>query len=195
MQEGSAAPVADAVTDLTAPVVSSTLTTVVVFAPLGLLSGVVGQFFRALSLTLSAAVLASLVLALTLIPLLSRWGIKRDRPNAHPGGRLDDIYARTLKPMLGRPVLALLVALALAVAGGLLYFSVGSGFLPRADEGGFVVDYLTPAGTALEETDRQLKKVEDVLLKTPEVAAVQRRTGSSSGCSRHSRTAATCWCA
>ena len=169
------------VTDLTAPVVSSTLTTVVVFAPLGLLSGVVGQFFRALSLPLSAAVLASLVLALTLIPLLSRWGIKRDRANAHPGGRLDDIYARTLKPMLGRPVLALLVALALAVAGGLLYFSVGSGFLPRADEGGFVVDYRTPAGTALEETDRQLKKVEQVLLKTPEVAAVQRRTGSELG--------------
>ena len=181
VQEGSTTPVADAVTDLTGPVVSSTLTTVVVFAPLGLLSGVVGQFFRALSLTLSAAVLASLVLALTLIPLLARWGIKADRPDAHPGGRLDDVYARTLRPMLGRPVLALLVVLVLAVAGGVLYFSVGSGFLPRADEGGFVIDYLTPAGTALEETDRQLKKVEEVLLKTPEVASIQRRTGSELG--------------
>ena len=58
--------------ELVAPVVGSTLTTVVVFAPLGLLSGVVGQFFRALSMTLSAAVLVSLVLALTLIPLLAR---------------------------------------------------------------------------------------------------------------------------
>ncbi len=77
VQEGSAAPVADAIADLTAPVISSTLTTVVVFAPLGLLSGVVGQFFRALSLTLSAAVLASLLLALTLIPLLARWGIRK----------------------------------------------------------------------------------------------------------------------
>ncbi len=181
VQEGSASPVADAVADLTGPVVSSTLTTVVVFAPLGLLSGVVGQFFRALSLTLSAAVLASLVLALTLIPLLARWGITRDRADAHPGGRLDLIYARTLRPMIGRPMLALTLALLLAVAGGLLYFSVGSGFLPRADEGGFVVDYLTPAGTALEETDRQLKKVEEVLLKTPEVAAIQRRTGSELG--------------
>lgn len=181
VQEGSATPVVDAVTDLTGPVVSSTLTTVVVFAPLGLLSGVVGQFFRALSLTLSAAVLASLVLALTLIPLLSRWGIKSDRANAHPGGRLDDVYAGTLKPMIGRPILALAVAIVLAVAGGVLYFSVGSGFLPRADEGGFVVDYRTPAGTALEETDRQLRKVEEVLLKTPEVAAIQRRTGSELG--------------
>jgi CzcA family heavy metal efflux pump len=180
VQEGSPTPVADAVTDLTGPVVSSTLTTVVVFAPLGLLSGVVGQFFRALSLTLSAAVLASLVLALTLIPLLARWGIQHDR-QAQPGGRLDALYARTLKPILGRPLLALVAALLLAAAGALLYFSVGTGFLPRADEGGFVVDYRTPAGTALEETDRQLKKVEAVLLKTPEVAAIQRRTGSELG--------------
>ena len=181
VQEGSKTPVADAVTDLTGPVVSSTLTTVVVFAPLGLLSGVVGQFFRALSLTLSAAVLASLVLALTLIPLMARWGIKTDRPNAHPGSRLDDVYARTLKPMIGRPILALALAVVLAIAGGLLYVSVGSGFLPRADEGGFVVDYRTPSGTALEETDRQLKEVEEVLLKTPEVGAIQRRTGSELG--------------
>src|SRR3954471_4632450 len=181
VQEGSATAIADAVHDLTGPVVSSTLTTVVVFAPLGLLSGVVGQFFRSLSLTLSAAVLASLVLALTLIPLLARWGIKRDTANAHPGGRLIEGYAKTLRPMLARPLFALVLALALAAAGAVLYFSVGSGFLPRADEGGFVVDYRTPPGAALEETDRVLKKVERVILDTPEVAAVQRRTGSELG--------------
>jgi len=62
-----------ATAELVAPVVGSTLTTVVVFAPLGLLSGVVGQFFRALSITLSVSVVISLFLALTLIPLLSHW--------------------------------------------------------------------------------------------------------------------------
>jgi CzcA family heavy metal efflux pump len=183
VQEGSPAPVTEALDALTAPVVSSTLTTVVVFAPLGLLSGVVGQFFRALSLTLSAAVLASLVLALTLIPLLARWGIRRSAhvKEGHGHGRIDRAYARTLEPMLARPILALVVAIVLAVAGAALYFGVGSGFLPHADEGGFIIDYHTPAGTALAETDRQLKKVEDVLLKTPEVAAIQRRTGSELG--------------
>ena len=180
VQDGSPRPVADAIGDLTAPVVSSTLTTVVVFAPLGLLSGVVGQFFRALSLTLSAAVLASLVLALTVIPHLARWGIRRDRP-AHAANRIDAVYARTLRPVVARPLLALVAAVVLAAAGVALYFAVGTGFLPRADEGGFVIDYLTPAGTALEETDRQLKHVEEVLLKTPEVAAIQRRTGSELG--------------
>ena len=68
--------------ELVAPVVGSTLTTVVVFAPLGLLSGVVGQFFKALSLTLSVAVLISLVLALTLIPLLARFALTRRRRGA-----------------------------------------------------------------------------------------------------------------
>ncbi len=182
VQDGSPTPVADAIGDLTAPIVSSTLTTVVVFAPLGLLSGVVGQFFRALSLTLSAAVLASLILSLTVIPHLARWGIIRDRPAApHQRNRIDALYARTLRPFVGRPLLALFAVILLAAAGAALYFVVGTGFLPRADEGGFIIDYLTPAGTALEETDRQLKHVEAVLLKTPEVASIQRRTGSELG--------------
>jgi CzcA family heavy metal efflux pump len=183
VQEGSASPVADAVGDLTGPVVSSTLTTVVVFAPLGLLSGVVGQFFRSLSLTLSTAVVASLVLALTLIPIIAKWGVTRDmaRPHDDRRSRLENAYVHTLQPMIARPMVALLIAGLLGAAGVALYFRVGSGFLPRADEGGFVVDYLTPAGTALEETDRQLQKVEAVLMKTPEVAAIQRRTGSELG--------------
>src|SRR5919112_86404 len=178
VQEGSASPVAEAIADLTAPVVSSTLTTVVVFAPLGLLSGVVGQFFRALSLTLSAAVLASLVLSLTLIPLMARWGIRRDEAApGHGAGRIDRAFAYTLTPMLGRPILSVALALVLAGAGAALYFDVASGFLPRADEGGFVIDYQTPAGSALAETDRLLKKVEAVVFQTPEVAAIQRRGG------------------
>src|SRR6185312_5278559 len=73
---GSRASIEQAVGELVAPVVGSTFTTVVVFAPLGLLSGVVGQFFKALSLTLSVAVLISLALALFLIPLLARFTIK-----------------------------------------------------------------------------------------------------------------------
>src|SRR4029450_11686904 len=64
--------VADAVSQLMAPLVSSTLTTVVVFAPLGLLSGVTGQFFRALSMSLSVAVLVSLALSITVVPMLAR---------------------------------------------------------------------------------------------------------------------------
>src|SRR5499426_2509186 len=83
-----------AVSELMAPLVSSTLTTVVVFAPLGLLSGVPGQFFRALSLSLSVAVLMSLVLSITIVPLMARWAASHHRPAGEWHGRFEGAYER-----------------------------------------------------------------------------------------------------
>jgi CzcA family heavy metal efflux pump len=180
------AAIAEATRELIAPVVGSTLTTVVVLAPLGFLSGVAGQFFRALSLTLSVSVLISLALSLTLIPLLShlayrkgehaREDLREDRSSWWERG-----YARALGASVGRPWLAVAAAVVLALAGYLLYRGMPSGFLPPMDEGGFVVDYLTPPGTALAETDAKVRKVEAILAATPEVAAFSRRTGAELG--------------
>ncbi len=148
--------VTEAVSELFAPLVSSTLTTVVVFAPLGLLSGVPGQFFRALSQSLSVAVLLSLGLSITIVPLLARWAYRHHRvhePVSEPR-RLDRMYLRSLEAMMRHPIVAVAVALVLAASTAGLFMTIGTGFLPPADEGGFVIDYLTPAGSALEETDR-----------------------------------------
>ncbi|HEX4494664.1 MAG TPA: efflux RND transporter permease subunit [Thermoanaerobaculia bacterium] len=177
--------IAEATEELIAPVVGSTLTTVVVLAPLGFLSGVVGQFFRALSLTLSVSVLISLALSLTLIPLLSHFAFpsggqgehaREERPSWWERG-----YARALDASVHRPWAAVAAAVVLAVFGYLLYRGMPSGFLPPMDEGGFVVDYLTPPGTALAETDAKVRKVEAILAATPEVAAFSRRTGAELG--------------
>ena len=177
--------IAEATRELIAPVVGSTLTTVVVLAPLGFLSGVVGQFFRALSLTLSVSVLVSLVLSLTLIPLLSHFAYRRGEPvreeREERPNRLEGAYARALNASVHRPWLAVAAALALAAAGYLLYRGMPSGFLPKMDEGGFVIDYLTPPGTALPETDRLVRRMEEIVAKTPEVAAFSRRTGAELG--------------
>ncbi len=175
-----------ATAELVAPVVGSTLTTVVVLAPLGLLSGVVGQFFRSLSLTLSSAILVSLVLSLSLIPLLCGWLYRNASGHAAPAGKpsgnaLDSLYERSLERVLHRPVPVILATLGLAIGGGFLYWRIPSGFLPSMDEGGFVVDYLTPPGTALEESDRVVRRIERILSETPEVAAFSRRTGSEMG--------------
>lgn len=172
--------VMDAVQELMAPLVSSTLTTVVVFAPLSLLSGVPGQFFRALSLSLSVAVLLSLALSVTVVPLLARWTIKNAKPETH-GGRLERVYGRALDAMLRNRIVAVSIALVLAGGTVLLFFTTATGFLPPADEGGFVIDYLTPAGSALTETDRQVREMEKVISATPEVASYSRRTGSELG--------------
>jgi CzcA family heavy metal efflux pump len=174
---GSAA----AVSELMAPLVSSTLTTVVVFVPLGLLSGVTGQFFRALSQSLSAAVLLSLVWAVTVVPLLGDWTLRRHAPPPAEGGRLGAGYQRALTGLINRPLAAVAIVVLIGAATVGLYFVTGTGFLPEADEGGFVIDYLTPAGTALQETDRQVRAIEKILATTPGIAAFSRRTGSELG--------------
>ena len=185
LSEGGDQVVEAATLELVGPVVGSTLTTVVVFAPLSLLSGVVGQFFRALSLTLSIAVLISLVLALTLIPLLARMLLRSRRARAAASGeqhgRLERWYVGSLPRWIRRPALALLALVVLAGLAVVTYRIVGTGFLPAADEGGFVIDYLTPAGSALEETDARLRRIEDILRHTDAIATFSRRTGSELG--------------
>ncbi len=173
--------VVDAVQQLLAPLVSSTLTTVVVFAPLGLLAGVPGQFFRALSLSLSVAVLMSLALSVSIVPLMARWAATHHRPTGETHGPADRAYARLLGVMVRRPLAAVAMALLLATLTVVLFYQVGTGFFPAADEGGFVLDYLTPAGSALSETDRQVRAIEKVVSETPEVASYSRRTGSELG--------------
>jgi CzcA family heavy metal efflux pump len=175
--------VVTAVSQLMAPLTSSTLTTVVVFAPLSLLSGVAGQFFRALSMSLTVAVLLSLALSVTVVPLLARWAFRHPRKEEkiHAESRLVRLYGRSLDAVLRAPVIAVAVAVMLAIATVVLFYSVGTGFLPPADEGGFVIDYITPAGSALEETDRQVRLIEKIVADTPEVAAYTRRTGAELG--------------
>ena len=170
--------------ELVAAVTGSTLTTVVVFIPLGLLQGMVGQFFAALSLTLSAAVLLSLVYALLFIPIPAAWLLK-PRVEGHGGHReagwLSRRYEAFLRGALARPAWVIAVTLVVAVIGGLLYFRLETGFLPEMDEGGYVIDYWTPPGTSLPETDRMVKRIETVLEKTPEIASFTRRTGTEMG--------------
>lgn len=173
--------VVEAVQQLLGPLVSSTLTTVVVFAPLGLLSGVPGQFFRAFSTSLSVAVLISLALSISVVPVIARWAATHHHARGERQGRVDRIYERLLDVTVGRPAAAVALALVLAGITTVLFYRIGTGFFPAADEGGFVLDYLTPAGSALAETDRQVRAIERVIASTPEVASYSRRTGSELG--------------
>ncbi len=194
----------EAVQELIIPVTTSTITTVVVFLPLRLLEGVVGQFFAALSITLTIAVLVSLVLAVTIIPLMAEAFLAdlapaevETTPTVHAGGRgkvaamlaatgraidaLSEKYKRSLAGTLHHTRL-MLVGAVVFIAGGLLaYHFVGTGFLPEIDEGAFVLDYVTPGGTALAETDRLVHIAEKVLLSEPEIEGISRRTGAELG--------------
>jgi CzcA family heavy metal efflux pump len=167
--------------ELVAAVVGSTLTTVVVFVPLGLLEGVVGQFFGALSLTLAGAVLLSLAYALLLIPNAAGHFLhERKKEPAHLEG-LTRRYRSVLTGAFGRPRRVAVVTVAVAALGALFYLGLETGFLPEMDEGGFVIDYWTPEGTSLPETDRMVHRIEEVVAGTPEVAGFARRTGAELG--------------
>ena len=82
---------------------------------------------------------------------------------------------------MARPLVLLVGVAGLVVAALVLYRFVGSGFLPHMDEGGFVIDMLSPPGSALEETDRMVGKVEKIVAATKEVASFSRRTGAELG--------------
>jgi CzcA family heavy metal efflux pump len=167
--------------ELLAAVVGSTLTTVVVFVPLGLLQGVVGQFFASLSLTLVAAVLLSLGYALFFIPNAAARFLGTRAEHTAQLGWLAERYRALLRAALGRPRLVALVTVGLAALAVLLYFRLETGFLPEMDEGGYVIDYWTPEGTSLAETDRMVHRLEEVIVATPEVAGFARRTGAELG--------------
>ncbi len=170
--------------ELIGPVIGSTLTTVVVFLPLGLLKGAVGEFFVALSITLTASVLLSLMYALTFVPLLAEFLLVRSRFRESSTRFIEPVnrlYERGIRWALHRRAMVGVITVALIVVAAVAYMSIGTGFLPEMDEGGFVLDYLTPPGTSLSETDGLVRQMEAKVDKLPEKEAFSRRTGAELG--------------
>ena len=182
-----------AVSEITVPIIGSTITPVVVFLPLTTLTGVTGVFFRSLALTMAVALLTSLALALSFTPVLAErfvrpkpsgeWTVRTDDDLGH-GRFLEGIilrYESVLKFALDRRWVVLATILLVLVGSYLMYRTLGSEFLPDFDESAFVLDYWAPAGSSLAETDRMLRDVEAMLMKIPEVESYSRRTGLEMG--------------
>lgn len=192
-----------AISEITVPIIGSTVTPVVVFLPLALLTGVTGAFFRSLALTMTVALLTSLVLALTFTPVLAEKFIRsKKKPKSKPAEdelKADEReeeaesgfvmrfitarYESVLRLALKNRAAVLALSALILVGAYFLYQNLGSEFLPAFDEGAFVLDYIAPPGTSLKETDRMLRHVEELLRKTPEVESYSRRTGLQLGLS------------
>jgi CzcA family heavy metal efflux pump len=180
----------EAIGEIFRPLVGSTLTPVVVFIPLAFLQGVTGVFFRALALTMVVSLLTSLLLAVTLTPSLAAWLIRSSQREGvssagEQGGRLlrrvIQIYETVVRAALKRRWLTMATCGVVLLLGLLIYTNLESEFLPPMDEGGFVIDYLSPPGTSLAETNRQLQYAEDIIRAEPELESYSRRTGAQLG--------------
>lgn len=178
-----------ALKEITKPLIGSTITPVVVFLPLISVSGLTGTFFRALAITMTAALLTSLTLALTWTPGLSFVLLKdraaNDAHHDHAAGRfmsaVHRIHRRALDWSLAKPLWLGVLCLLLVLGTWFGYKGLSSNLLPEMDEGGFILDYIMPAGSSLSETDRVLEQVTQMLRSIPEVESTTRRTGLQLG--------------
>jgi CzcA family heavy metal efflux pump len=194
----------DALKEMTVPLIGSTVTPIVVFLPLISITGVTGSFFRALAVTMTVSLFTSLLLALSWTPALSQYFVRPkktsaaepappasietnvllDAEEAHLSGlfgRIVAFYARAMRAVLNRPILLTASSGIIVVLAFVCYNALGSDLLPEMDEGGFILDYFTPSGSSLAESDRILQHIEEIVRSQPEVENTSRRTGLQLG--------------
>jgi CzcA family heavy metal efflux pump len=201
--QGRLQAIRSALAEITVPLIGSTVTPIVVFVPLIVITGVTGTFFRALALTMGVALFTSLALALTWTPTLSSYFIgKRGSEDESSAGeeetvaqllaaeeastgnffrRIIEFHQRWLRRAVAKPFWLAGMSALLIAASFLCFYFIDTGLLPGMDEGGFTLDYLTPAGSSLSETNRMLLHVERIIRAVPEVEGTSRRTGAELG--------------
>jgi CzcA family heavy metal efflux pump len=187
---GDRDPTGTSLRELMPALIGSSLSTVIIFAPFATLPGVTGAFFKPLALTMAIALVVSFFIAVVAAPVaivaLERPG---HRGEAAPMGgwmaalrrRMNGAYDRAVGAFVDRGFLSSGVLLLLLAGGWLLYRSLGTDFLPAMDEGSIILDYWTPPGTSLTDTDAMLNEMERIIMALPDVSSYSRRTGTQLG--------------
>ena len=174
--------------------VGSSISTIVIFVPFFLMGGVAGAYFNVLTNTMIFTLVSSFFVTWLALPVI--YLILSRRENLAGADELtisekfihktDDDAENLIKKgwvsfFVERPLLSILFIVGLIVSVYFIYPRLETGFLPDMDEGTIVLDYKSPPGTSLEETDRMLREVEKLIVKVPEVEAYSRRTGTEMG--------------
>ncbi|MGB8490389.1 MAG: efflux RND transporter permease subunit, partial [Bacteroidales bacterium] len=163
--------------------IGSSLSTIVIFIPFMLLGGVAGAYFNVLTNTMIITLVCSFLVTWIGLPVIYIWfsGIKplfgRQRKQAVKTVRTRD----WITFFITRPYISILFLIFLLVAIIYILPKLETGFLPEMDEGSIVLDYVSPPGTSLDETDRMCREVEKIIVKIPEVESYSRRSGAQMG--------------
>ena len=169
----------EATIEMFKPILSSTLVTVAVFAPLVFVGGMIGELFLPFALTMALALIASLIVAITIVPALSHFLFKKklyaskEESKHKEVGKLALWYKNVLNTLLNRKVITLLVSVALLVGSLMLARVVGLSFLGSEEEKMMIITYAPKAGELKEDTVDYVTTVEQELLKRDDVEIVQ----------------------
>jgi multidrug efflux pump subunit AcrB len=162
--------------------VGSSLSTIVIFIPFLLMTGVAGSYFNVMTNTMIITLVCSFFVTWIGLPVIyllltkKRPGrkVKKEKPHSVKKQRWVSFFI--LRPYISFGIVAALIVIIILIIPRLQ-----TGFLPEMDEGSIVLDYVSPPGTSLEETDRMLKEAEKIIKDVPEVEAYSRRTGTQMG--------------
>lgn len=161
--------------------VGSSISTIVIFIPFVLLGGVAGAYFKVLTNTMIITLVCSFLITWIGLPVIY---LLLTNPRKQKAIKPEEHHVKKQKWVaffILRPFLAIAIMAGLIVAIVLIPGQLETGFLPEMDEGSIVLDYTSPPGTSLEETDRMLREIEKIIVKEPEVEAYSRRTGTQMG--------------
>jgi len=179
-EESSKTLVQKAINYLLKAMFGSSLSTIVIFLPFMLMSGVAGAYFKVMTDTMIITLICSFFATWVLLPivyLLLSSGKKKEKKILH-----HDVRERKwVGFFIRKPLFSYAFIVVLIILTAIILPNISTGFLPDMDEGSIVLDYNSPPGTSLEETDRELKEVEKIITSTPEVQAYSRRTGTQMG--------------
>ena len=172
-----------AVNYLIPSMIGSSISTIVIFIPFMLLGGVAGAYFNVLTNTMVITLICSFFVTWIGLPVIYIWF--SDFRSLFPEKKKSDIKVTKTRNwvsyFLRRPVLSILFILFLVASIIYILPRLETGFLPEMDEGSIVLDYKSPPGTSLDETDRILIEVEKIIVAIPEVQTYSRRTGAQMG--------------
>ena len=174
--------ISQAIRLLFSAMVGSSLSTIVIFLPFALLSGLAGAFFRVLAATMVITLIASFLVSWLALPVIYNF-FKSKKAKAHQPDpdKIKKKKAGWLPFFISNPWVAFIFVALLIVSVVLILPHLQTGFLPDMDEGSIVLDYKSPPGSSLDETDQILKQVEKIIQSIPEVESYSRRTGTQMG--------------
>ena len=161
--------------------IGSSLSTIVIFLPFALMSGVAGSYLKVMTNTMLITLVCSFFVTWILLPLVYLLFTK-EKENSNSKIKSHVVKTqRWVKFFILRPWLSLLIVAVFITSIIFILPQLETGFLPEMDEGSIVFDYSSPPGTSLEETDKILREVEKLIVKIPEVETYSRRTGTQMG--------------